>query len=200
MIRFVLFLRSLLLAFTITAITPLPSLAQSDLGDVYLENSGSPEAQASFHRGLAALHSFWYDVAREEFGKAQEIDPDFALAYWGEALTYDFPFGFNPDVEEARAVLNRLGETPRARQRKAKSDVEKQLIIAVDALYGEGDRPFREQAYYEVMKGLYEENTDNVEIASFYVLSILGKIVLGRDLREKVEAVAILEPFFCSES
>lgn len=196
MIRFSIFFRTLALAVALQPIGSLSSAAQSDLGEVYLENSGAPEAQASFQRGLAALHNFWYDVAREEFGKAQSIDPDFALAYWGEALTHDFPFGFNPDVEAARAVLNRLGETPQARQRKAETDIEKRLITAVEALYGEGERQTREQAYYKVMKGLYEDNPDNIEIASFYVLSILGKVVLGRDLREKVEAVAILEPFF----
>lgn len=182
--------------FAIGAILPFTTLAQPDLGEVRLENSGSFEAQDSFHRGLAALHSFWYSESREEFRNAQNIDKDFALAYWGEALTYDFPFGTNPDVDSARAVLNRLGPTPEARLRKAKTGIEKKLIQAVDALYGAGDRPDREEAYYKIMKELYESNEDNVEIASFYALSVLGKVVLGRDLREKVEAVAILEPFF----
>ena len=184
--------------FLILSIAPLPTFAQSNLGTVHLNNSGAAAAQPAFQRGLAALHSFWYDVAREEFGKAQEIDPDFALAYWGEALTYDFPFGFNPNVEKAREVLDRLGRNSAERQAKAQTELEKQLIIAVEKLYGDGDRQAREKAYFDSMKTLYRDNSDNVEIASFYVLSTLGKITLGRDLREKVEAVSILEPFLDS--
>ncbi len=196
MIRFLSHLRMLIVSFASITVIFSISVAQSDLGEVYLENSGAPEAQSNFHRGLAALHSFSYDVAREEFGNAQKIDPDFVLAYWGEALTYDFPFGFNPNVEEARAVLARLGKTSAARNQKTKSDIEKRLLLSVEALYGEGERPAREQAYFESMKSLYEDYSDNVEVASFYALSILGRLELGLDLREKVEAVAILEPFF----
>jgi hypothetical protein len=33
------------------------------------------------------LHSFEFSPAAEAFRKAQEYDVDFALAYWGEAMT-----------------------------------------------------------------------------------------------------------------
>ena len=35
-----------------------------------------------FTLGVGYLHSFGWKQARTEFRKAQEIDPDFALAYW----------------------------------------------------------------------------------------------------------------------
>ena len=55
----------LVVAFTVTA-------QESQLGRVEFPTSGSKEAQTHFLRGLAALHSFWYEEAldafRESFG------------------------------------------------------------------------------------------------------------------------------------
>ncbi|HEV8187603.1 MAG TPA: hypothetical protein VGP83_07640, partial [Pyrinomonadaceae bacterium] len=40
---------------------------ESQLGRVEFPTSGSAKAQAHFLRGLAALHSFWYEEALEAF-------------------------------------------------------------------------------------------------------------------------------------
>ena len=40
---------------------------ESQLGKVEFPTSGSEKAQAHFLRGLAALHSFWYEEALESF-------------------------------------------------------------------------------------------------------------------------------------
>ncbi|MFB3110876.1 MAG: tetratricopeptide repeat protein, partial [Gemmatimonadales bacterium] len=50
------------------------------LGSLSFPNSGAPAAQHDFLRGVLLLHSFEYDYAAEAFRKAQEIDPDFAMA------------------------------------------------------------------------------------------------------------------------
>jgi hypothetical protein len=48
-----------------------PSAQDSGLGAVEFPTSArSPETQAHFVRGVAALHSFWYPVALEEFRAA----------------------------------------------------------------------------------------------------------------------------------
>ena len=60
----------------------------SGLGAVAFANSGGAAAQAPFQRGLGFLHSFEYDQAAESFRAAQAADPAFAMAFWGEALTY----------------------------------------------------------------------------------------------------------------
>src|SRR5688572_9725 len=64
---------------------------ESQLGRVEFPTSGSPQAQAHFLRGLAALHSFWYEEAAEAFRESTKVDPDFAMGYWGEAMTYNHP-------------------------------------------------------------------------------------------------------------
>jgi hypothetical protein len=55
--------------------------SSKDVGEVAFANSGAPEAQAEFLRGLAQLHNFEYQDAAEHFRTAEEIDPGFAMAY-----------------------------------------------------------------------------------------------------------------------
>src|SRR5262249_13864856 len=61
------------------------------LGRIEFPNSGPRAAQAPFLRGVLLLHSFEYADAAEAFREAQARAPQFALAYWGEALTYCHP-------------------------------------------------------------------------------------------------------------
>ena len=61
------------------------------IGTFDFPSSGSPEAHKHFTLGVGYLHSFGWKQARGEFRKAQEIDPGFALAYWGESFTYNHP-------------------------------------------------------------------------------------------------------------
>src|SRR5262245_49008588 len=63
----------------------------SNLGQIDFPTSGAPQAQKSFLQGVLLLHSFEYEDAADEFRKAQELDPDFAMAYWGEAMTHNHP-------------------------------------------------------------------------------------------------------------
>ena len=62
-----------------------------NFGDISFENSGSVDAQESFLIGVKSLHNFQFDDARIAFEEAAEIDPTFALAYWGQAMSNNFP-------------------------------------------------------------------------------------------------------------
>jgi len=82
---------SRVVAVILAAFLLLPSgTAGQDLrlGDAEFPNSGASEAQPAFERGLLLLHSFEYRDAAAAFREAQELDPDFAMAYWGEAMTH----------------------------------------------------------------------------------------------------------------
>ena len=68
------------------------SVAQfAEVGTLDFPTSGSPEAQRYFLRGVAVLHSFGWKQAITEFQEAQQLEPDFAMAYWGETLSYNHP-------------------------------------------------------------------------------------------------------------
>src|SRR4051812_48325649 len=98
--------RSLVVVTIIVAAIALNVRAhESQLGRVEFPTSGSEKAQAHFLRGLAALHSFWYEEALEAFRESTRIDPDFAMGYWGEAMTYNHPLWSEQDLTAARAVV-----------------------------------------------------------------------------------------------
>jgi tetratricopeptide (TPR) repeat protein len=172
--------------------------AQSlSLGRLSFPNSGKKEAQESFLRGVAALHSFWYEEAAEAFQEAQRLDPDFALAYWGEAMTYNHPLWSEQDIATARKVLARLGDTRARRLAKAPSSREKAFLEAVETLYGEGDKLSRDRAYSEAMERLYRQYPEDREAACFYALSLLGTVRPGdKGFGRQMKSAAILQKVF----
>src|SRR6266446_3908217 len=105
----------ILLLISLLLLFPAAALAQQAFGEVAFLNSGPAAAQADFLRGLAQLHNFEYDDAAEHFRKAEQIAPDFALAFWGEAMTQNHPVWKEEDVAAAREILNRLAPTPETR-------------------------------------------------------------------------------------
>jgi len=169
------------------------ALGQNDAGDVAFANSGAPEAQSAFLHGLALLHDFEYEDAAASFRAAQKIDPSFAMAYWGEALTYTHPVWFQQDAAAARAVLQRLGATPEERLAKAKTERERDYLRAVDVLYDSGTKDERDFQYAEAMRGVHERYPDDVDATAFYAVALLGTSHQGRDFPTYMRAAALLE-------
>ncbi|MGE0157902.1 MAG: hypothetical protein AB7T31_00745 [Gemmatimonadales bacterium] len=145
-----------------------------DVGSLDFPTSATGLAQRHFLRGVAILHSFGWKQAREEFHAAQEIDPDFAMAYWGESLAYDHPLVSQMDPTEPRAALARLAPTTAARLAKAPTARERGFLAAVEILWGEGDHVARRIGYMRAMEQLYDSYPDDVEVAAFYALSMLS--------------------------
>src|ERR687896_585892 len=119
----------------------------SRLGTVEFPTSGPAKAQAHFLRGVAALHSFWYPVALDEFRASTKIEPDFMMGYWGEAMAHNHPTWGDPqETEAARQVLEEINDTPELTPR------ERAWLNAVKVLYGEGDKAARDKAYAAEME------------------------------------------------
>jgi tetratricopeptide (TPR) repeat protein len=168
------------------------------LGRAEFPTSGPPAAQARFLRGLLLLHSFEYDDARDEFRAAQRIAPGFAMAYWGEAMTYNEPLWDRQYREQAREALNRLAATAEARLAKAPAPREKDYLRAIEALYAAGGKHARDVAYSAAMRRLKEKYPADVDAAALYALSLLGTCDSGRDFRTYMQAAAVLEEIFAS--
>jgi tetratricopeptide (TPR) repeat protein len=140
------------------------------LGEVDFPTSGSKAAQPAFLRGVAALHSFWYEEALEAFREATKADPDFAMGYWGEAMAHNHPLWGEQDTEAARKVIGKIRDTGRLTAR------ESAYLNALKALYGEGEGAARNLAYAAAMEKIYREYPDDLEAASFYALALLGAV------------------------
>ena len=166
--------------------TPPAAQAQGrDVGVITFPTSATGEAQDHFLRGVAILHSFGWKQAREQFHAAQAIDPDFAMAYWGESLAYNHPLVTNMNPDQPREALERLGATPEERLAKAPTQREKGLLRAVEILWGEGEHRDRAVGYMEAMADLHETYPDDPEIAAFHALSLLTATRAVRDLSDR---------------
>lgn len=145
---------------------PSPTIGQ--LGTVEFSVSGSPRAHPHFLRGVAALHSFWYEEAIDAFRRATAIDPTFAMGYWGEAMAHNHPIWEEENVEAARAALLHIPDEASVTPR------ERRYIQAVQTLFGQGSKAARDQAYAAEMERLAGEYPEDREATCFYALSLLG--------------------------
>ena len=178
------------------AILALRASAQTNAGEVSFANSGPAAAQAPFLHGLALLHNFEYEAAAADFRRAETIDPNFAMAYWGEAMTFNHPVWNQQNRAAALAELDRLGATAEARLAKAPTPREKQYLQTLDVLYGEGSKPERDQLYADAMAKLHSSYPDDVDAAAFYALALLGSQEGVRNERVYMQSAAILIPLF----
>lgn len=151
------------------------------LGELTFNISGKEEAKAAFMKGHLLLHSFEYQDAAEAFREAQSMDPECAMAYWGEAMTYNHSIWQEQDYEKGKATIEKLGKTSEERIAKAKTELEKEFIKSLEVLYGDGTKATRDKAYAEYLGKLYEQYPDNHEVASFYALALLGSVTVGRN-------------------
>jgi hypothetical protein len=176
-----------------------PASAQlENVGNLSFPTSAKPEAQRHFLRGVAILHSFGWKQAIAEFQLAQKAEPGFALAYWGESLSYNHPLNSQMDFKEPRAVLARLGPDRASRVAKAPTDREKGFMNAVEDLWGEGDSRQRRIAYMNAMERLHKQFPNDDEVKTFYALSILSasSAVDDRTSRMNVKAGALAMDVF----
>jgi tetratricopeptide (TPR) repeat protein len=179
--------------FLLTACKEAGTPQESRLGDAHLATSGDEAALPHFEQGLLLLHSFEYEDARAAFVKAQEADPDFAMAYWGEAMTHNHPIWHRQEYEEGQAALLKLGDSPEARLAKAETELEKDLLKAAETLFGEGEKVARDKAYADYLAKLHEKYPENQEVAAFYALSLLGAVPVGRDVEAYEKGAAIAQ-------
>jgi tetratricopeptide (TPR) repeat protein len=174
----------------------MPMKAGEKLGDIDFLNSGNAAAQAPFLRGVKLLHNFEYAQAVKSFQEAEAADPDFALAYWGEAMAHNYTLWAEQQPDDARAALAKLGATPADRAAKAKTPREKAWLGAVEALYGPGTKFERDVAYADKMDALAKAYPEDVEAQVFDALATLGRSHGTRNEANYLKAAAILEKLF----
>jgi hypothetical protein len=169
-----------------------PTCAQvSDLGSLQFPTRCAPAAQPHFERGVLALHSFWFEEALDAFRSATRADARCVMGLWGEAMAHNHPLWAEQDSEAARAVMARVTDT---RNLTAK---ERAWWQALQLLYGDGDKLARDKAYAGAMERMYHKYPDDLEVATFYALSLLGTVRPGdkgfqRQMKAGAIALAVL--------
>jgi tetratricopeptide (TPR) repeat protein len=174
-----------------------PRKTAVELGSIDFPTSATPAAQAPFLTGVKALYNFEFDIAAEAFRESQKAEPGFALAYWGEAMSYNHPLWAQQDLPAARKVMERLAPTAAARAAKAPAGKERELIESIEILFGAGDKLARDIAYADALKTMHAKHPADDEIACFYALALLGTGRPGvSNTRNAMQAAALAQGIF----
>ena len=164
-------------------------------GAVHMPISCASNVQVPFERGVALMHSFWYEEARRQFQAIAATDSQCAMARWGLAMTEWRPFWDGmPDDRRKAGIL----EIDKATVLKAKSDRESRYIAALSG-YLHAD-PARNKealsAYAGVMGLLHGAYPEDVEATAFYGLALAANIGAQDPVGDARKALAVLEPGF----
>ena len=162
-------------ALAATSEDPGPDL-WDNLGDHSFEISTEiPEAQAFFDQGLRLTYAFNHAEAVRAFRKAQLLDPECAMCFWGEA----FALGANinaPMMDDAlEPALVSLDEAM-ARTDSA-SPRERAMIEALTKRYSTdpgSDTTDLAIAYAEQMAQVQKDFPDDQDIAVFYADAVMN--------------------------
>lgn len=140
----------------------------------FAAGTGNTKAQAYFDQGLRWAFAFNHAEAQRAFRAAQHEDPDFALAYWGDA----FVLGPNinapmpPEaVASALAALQkavRLGEAAPMKDRAMIAALQKRYSADAGA-----DRVPLDIAFADAMKDVAAQFPDDDTIATLYAESVM---------------------------
>jgi tetratricopeptide (TPR) repeat protein len=187
-----------LLAVTLVAVAGWATIHSQELGTITFPTSGAPAAQAAFLEGVKDLHSFQFDEAADAFHRAQKADPNFVMAYWGEAMSYNHPLWAQQDPEAAKKTLEKIAPTLDARIAKAGTAKEKAYVRAIDQLYyGPADKLARDLAYSNAMAQMFAQWPEDHEVATLYALSLLGTVrPTDKGFRRQALAASIVEKVY----
>lgn len=172
----------------------IPPEVIEKLGTVQMPISCAASTSTTFERGVAMLHSFWYEEARKEFTSVATTDPSCAMAQWGLAMTEWRPFWDGMPEDRRREGI---AEIDRALALAPKADRERRYITALSG-YLHGDSAHDDLAlasYVNAMGALHRAYPDDVEAHAFYGLALAAaangdsKDPIGADRK----ALAVLE-------
>jgi tetratricopeptide (TPR) repeat protein len=164
-----------ILALLLTLCTARLAAAQhhDQLGTVTFPTSCAPAVQDEFNRGVAMLHSYWFNYAGKTFRNVLAQDPACTIAYWGVALdllgnTLSAP----PSAAAARSAWEAL---EKAATLPVKTDRERDWIDAARAYFRDFDKTpveTRLRNYNAAMEKVAKRYPDDFEAQVYYALTL----------------------------
>jgi tetratricopeptide (TPR) repeat protein len=171
----------------VAAERPAGGAAAGAAGGGLEAGTASPEAREHFRRGLAALHSFWYDEASRQFEAAIAADRRFAMAHWGLAMSKSKLLWGDDDLAGGRRAL---GDMPPSSGLPAR---ERAWIDAARALFAEGNVPTSRRAFAAAMEKVHADHPDD-ESTAFLAIALVATTRPGDPsagpVRERAAALA----------
>jgi Tfp pilus assembly protein PilF len=157
----------------VTSLAVSTATQHHDLGTVKFPTSCAPAVQSDFERGVAMLHSYWFNYAGKTFRGVLEKDPSCAMAYWGIALDLlGNTLAAAPSAAQAREAWTVL---EKARSVTVKTDRERLWLEAIRAYFRDHDKlplDIRLASYNKAMGEIAAKYPDDFEAQVFYALTL----------------------------
>jgi tetratricopeptide (TPR) repeat protein len=170
------------------------------VGRVHFVTSCDASAQSPFERGVALLHSFWYEQAADAFRDAARADSTCAMAHWGVAMSYLHPLWPPSPVA---ALKPGADAAARARTLGAPTPRERAYIESIAAFYDQletAPHPQRLSAWAAGLARVHEQNPDDTEAAIFHALALIATAPkTDTSYAQLRRAGAMLEPLFARQ-
>jgi len=165
------------------------------LGKVDFPTSCSAQVQPALENGLALMHSFQYTESEKTFSEAAARDPKCAMAHWGMAMARYHQIWDFPDDKTLKTGRKEIEKAQKLHPANAR---ENDFINAAAAFFQKKSKMShadRTQAYSSALEKLHAQSPADVEISSFYALSLIS--LADEDVDEianRKKAISILDP------
>jgi tetratricopeptide (TPR) repeat protein len=203
-VMYALLIRAFLVC-SLPLVTAAPSFGEDhagkhaeQLGKVSFANSCDAAVQPSFERGIALLHSFWWQEGRQTFLKVLDQDPTCAVAAWGVAtIDVGNPFATGPNPAQAQQAQETIA---RGRAIGAKTERERLYIEAIAGYYdrfAERSHNARMKSVADAFEALASRFPDDDEAQIFYALYLVAtQDPTDKSFARTLKAADILEAQF----
>jgi tetratricopeptide (TPR) repeat protein len=131
------------------------------------------QAQQFFDQGLRLSYAFNHAEARRAFREAVRLDPNLAMAYWGQALVLGPNINASMESGEEPHAFELVQQAVKLKPRA--SARERDYIDALATRYSgtASDRRPRDEAYATAMRALHRKYPADLDAAMLYVESVM---------------------------
>jgi tetratricopeptide (TPR) repeat protein len=175
-------------------------LTEEEVGSVHFSTSCQPALANHFNRGVALLHSFQYEQARQAFTDIIGKDPQCAMAQWGVAMSHYHGMWGNGDTAAGAIALGKAEQIARSNSKTTAR--EKVYIDALAEVYREDgkDSAAHDQAFEGKMGEVQAAFPQDTEAAIFHALTLaITAPKTDKTFANQRKCGEILEPIFARQ-
>jgi tetratricopeptide (TPR) repeat protein len=176
------------------------ALTEEEVGSVHFSTSCRTDLASSFNRGVALLHSFQYEQAREAFTEVASRDPQCAMAQWGIAMSHYHGMWDNGDLAAGRVALEKAKQIAASTGRTTAREAA--YIDALAEIYRQDDNGVlvHAQAFEQKMGALQAAYPQDDEAAIFHALTLaITAPKTDKTFANQRKCGEILEPLFSKQ-
>jgi tetratricopeptide (TPR) repeat protein len=148
-----------------------------NLGDLHHPvSTKSGDAQRYFNQGLTLVYGFNHAEAIRSFKEAARLDPNLAMAYWGQALALA-PNINDPAIGPDREQQGQDAISEALKRKNGATEAEQALIDALAARFTGGkerDRAALNKSYAEAMTKVHERFPDDPDVSALYADAVMN--------------------------